>query len=215
MIQAVIFDLDGVLIDSKKLHYLAWKKFWAKRGITHTWKDFMKFFGMDNKNIFPLIYKNLSARKIDALGEEKERYYRQIAKGVLHPTNGTVALLESLKKSRYGIAIATSTPKSNISFVLKQTGLKKYFSAVICASDVKRGKPHPEIFLKAAKALGAKPQDCIVIEDSVHGIEAAKAAGMKCIALTTTHKPSELTKADMVVKDLSRLSVRNMLELEK
>lgn len=213
MIKAVIFDLDGVIIDTKELHYLAWKKFWAKRGIEHTYDDFIKKFGIPNQDIFKELYENMGVDELNDLCEEKEVYFRELSEGKLMPMKGAAGLIKSLKKEGYKIALGTSCQKSNIEFIMKQIGLKAYFDVIVCAADIKSGKPNPEIFLKAAEMLNVKPLECVVIEDSLHGIEAAIRAGMKCIAVATTHSENELKNAFLVRQDLSKLSLADIKRL--
>ncbi len=207
MIKGVIFDCDGVLIDSKMLHFEAWKKFWAKRGIEHSYDDFKKNFGRSNFDIFGQLYKEASEEEIKRLSDEKEEFYREIAAKNLKPVKGTVNLLKSLRQNGFKMAVATSAPGNLLNFIMDQLGIEEYFSAIVTASDVKHSKPDPEIFLNAAEKLGLKPNECIVIEDAIHGIEAAKKAGMMCIAVETSHFASELRKADLIRKDLSEVSI--------
>ena len=204
---AVLFDLDGVLIDSKEFHYKAWKKFWDRRGIKHTKKDFMKSFGMPNTEIFKEYFGKINEEAIHKMSEEKEESYRQAAKGKLKVYPGSRKLLISLRKSHFKVALATSSPKSNIPFIMKETKFKGLFHAIINGSDIKKGKPNPEIFLKAAKKLKVMPKHCLVVEDSNHGLLAAKQARMRSIGVATSMKKSKIKYANLVIKDVSKISV--------
>ncbi len=214
MIKAIIFDMDGVIVDTKMLHFLAWEKFWGKKGIKHTFDDFMKNFGKDNKVIFSEMYNGISEEEIEVLSREKESYYKEFAKGKIKPSPGAVELIRNLRRNNYPIALATSSPRHAVEFVIGQIKLEKYFDAIVTSSEVKFGKPEPEIFLKAAEKLAVKPEECVVIEDSLHGIEAARRAGMKCIAVATTHKEEELKHADLIRKDLSKVTVEDIKGLK-
>ncbi len=211
MIKAVIFDLDGVIIDSKKHHFAAWKMFWAKRGVKHTKQDFLKHEGLPSSGVLIAMQgelgKRISRSEAKMLAKEKGGYYRQVAKGRLKPGKGARKLLSALRKAGIKTAIATACSKTNMDFAMRQINLGKYFGALLCSSDVKHGKPSPDVFLKAAMKLGVKPQSCAAIEDSNHGIAAAKRAGMKCIAVATTHKAENLKGADLVMKNLTRITL--------
>ena len=125
------------------------------------------------------------------------------------PPTGLIAL----KSSGIKIALATSAPSVNVKFTLAKTGLRKYFKIIIDAKGVKRGKPYPDIFLKAAKNLKTKPSRCIIFEDTFHGIEAAKRAGMKVIAVATSHSAKEISHADLVIKDFSQIAMEELSKL--
>ncbi len=211
--KAVIFDLDGVIIDTKMLHYKAWKQFFNERGTAHSFAEFKRHFGKTNQLVFEKLIPGLNQKQIAKLSSHKEALYRQLAIGSLKPTKGTVKLMKQLKKEGYKIALGTSAPAQNIQFTMDQIGIEKYFDAVVNGSDVKKGKPHPDIFLLCSKKINVAPENCTVIEDSKPGVEAAKRAGMKCIAVETTHTKKELSQADMTLKDMTKITITKVGEL--
>jgi len=206
MIKAVLFDLDGVIINSSEFHFEAWKKFCQKFNILLTEEDFKKGFGKKNKDILEEIFKKpLSDKLIKKYSEEKERLFRELAKGKITSIRGAKEFIRRLIEDKYLLALVSSTPKINIEFIMEEIKLENYFKAIISAEDVKEGKPNPECYLKAAKKLKVNPEECIVIEDSLAGIEAALAAKMKCIAITTTEPYEKLKKATYIVNSFSEI----------
>jgi beta-phosphoglucomutase family hydrolase len=196
---AVIFDFDGVVIDSHEAHERSWFALAEELGRPFTRETFVATFGQRNESILPLLgwAEEGDKARIQQLGDRKEALYREIlSKEGIAPLPGVVALLEDLHKEGVSCAIGTSTPRANVECVLQITGLVGFFREVAAAEDVTRGKPDPEVFLKAAAKLGAEPSACVVIEDAQVGIHAAKAAGMKAVAVTTTH-PAEALAPEM------------------
>ncbi|MBI2574687.1 HAD family phosphatase [Candidatus Woesearchaeota archaeon] len=218
MIKAVIFDLDGVLIDSEELHRKTWNKALEKYGVELSKGDFSNnYFGKRGVDIIMGLKQKygirVSKEEIPKMVRDKNTYFRQeFGKEQIMP--GSEILARNLKRKGYKIALGTSTTKENVDFFRTVLKAFQYFDDVVCADDVSKGKPDPEMFIKAAQKLKVAASDCVVIEDAPHGIEAAKRAGMKCIAVATTHKPSELANADMIVKDLSQLTVEKIGGLE-
>ncbi len=202
----VIFDMDGVIADTEQLHLRAWQEFLAKHGVSHTPEEFRSLFGMANFQIFAKVLPKYPPSRYARLQEDKEAIYRKDAKGVLKEVPGASDLIRMLHERGAVLAIGSSGPLKNIMFNLRELGLERYFKAIVSSEDVMMGKPSPEIFLKAAARINAMPEDCIVIEDSLPGIEAGKRAGMKVIAITTTHPRERLAAADLVIgsfKDLT------------
>jgi len=190
---AVIFDFDGVVIDSHEAHGRSWFALADELGRPFSSETFVATFGQRNESILPLLgwAEEGDTARIQQLGDRKELLYRGILrKEGIAPLPGVVALLEDLRTQGIPCAIGTSTPRANVECVLEITGLVGFFRDVAAAEDVTLGKPDPEVFLKAAAKLGAEPSACVVIEDAQVGIRAAKAAGMKSVAVTTTH-PAE------------------------
>jgi beta-phosphoglucomutase family hydrolase len=192
---AVIFDFDGVVIDSHEAHERSWFALAAELEQALTRETFVSTFGQRNESILPFLgwADEVDRERIQQLGDRKEGLYREIlrAEGI-EPLPGVVALLEDLKRAGIPCAIGTSTPRANVECVLEITGLGGFFQDIAASEDVSRGKPDPEVFLKAAAKLGAEPSTCVVIEDAHVGIRAAKAAGMKAVAVTTTHPAESL-----------------------
>jgi beta-phosphoglucomutase len=214
--EAVIFDLDGTLIDNNPYHIEAWKIFYNKIGKPFSKEEYTQNInGRINSDIFNYIFNTiLSPEEIDLYSTEKEALYRELYKPYIKPINGLINFLDELEKEKIPKAIATSGLLPNINFMFEHVPIKKYYSDVIDASQISKGKPHPEIFLKAAASVNAEPKNCVAFEDSVAGIRSAKAAGMKVIALTTTHTAEEIHEADFIIKDYTEISLTKLRELQ-
>ncbi len=203
MSRAVIFDMDGVLVDTARPHYESWVAVARERGVEITWEQFHETFGQPNHQIIPrLLGPGLSADEIRGIDECKEAAFRDIFRHSVRPLPGVVELIRGLHAAGWRLAVGSSAPPENIEMVLEALGVAGYFGAVVCARDVQRGKPAPDVFLKAAEAVGVEPARCLVIEDAPAGIQAAHAAGMKCLALTSSHPTAALSRADRVVASL-------------
>ena len=214
--EAVIFDLDGTLIDNNSYHIEAWKIFYNKIGKPFSKEEYTKNInGRINSDIFNYIFDTiLSSEEIDLYSTEKEALYRELYEPHIKPINGLIDFLEELEKEKIPKAIATSGLTPNINFMFEHVPIKKYYADVIDASQISKGKPHPEIFLKAAAAVKANPENCVAFEDSVAGIRSAKAAGMKVIGLTTTHIAEDIKEADLIIKDYTEISLAKLRELQ-
>ena len=214
--KGVIFDLDGVLIDSGAAHKQSWYDLAAKEGYQMTDEFFHDTFGMQNYQILPILEgKELSKERIDKLSDWKEQRYREIFADIIELADGAENLFNELKAEGFKLAIGSSTPKENLDFVMEHLKIENHFNTIISMGDVQNGKPAPDTFLAAAKGLSIEPENCVVIEDSLPGIEAAIAAQMSVIALTTTRKREELTQADMIADGLSELKTENFVNLLK
>ncbi|HEY2728197.1 MAG TPA: HAD family phosphatase [Parafilimonas sp.] len=214
--EAVIFDLDGTLIDNNSYHIEAWKAFYNKIGKPFSLEEYTNNInGRINRDIFNYVFNTtLSPERIEEYSHEKEAMYRELYKPHIKPVNGLLDFLDELEKEKIPKAIATSGLVPNINFMFEYVPIKNYFYSVIDASQITHGKPHPEIFLKAAIAVNAVPSNCVAFEDSVAGIKSAKAAGMKVIGLTTTHNAEDLKEADMIIKDYREISLTKLRELK-
>lgn len=214
--KGAIFDLDGVLIDSGPAHKQSWYDLAARESYKMSDDFFYQTFGMQNFQVIPMLAgKELSSEKIDELSDWKEQRYREIFADTIKLADGAERLFNELRAEGFSLAIGSSTPKENLEFVMDKLKIEKHFDAIVCMRDVKRGKPAPDTFLLAAKKLSLKPQDCVVIEDSLPGIEAGKAAGMLVIALTTTRKREELTQADVIVNGIYELHAKDFVKILK
>ena len=208
--KAIIWDMDGVIADTAPFHFQAWHDLVTSKGRAYTEEDFHYGFGLRNNDILTYLFGNLKTAEMEALSREKEAIFRAKIKGCINPFPGVIALVEILREMGFAMALASSAPIENIELILSSIGITKYFDSIISAEDVTKGKPDPQAFLMAAEQLGAAPERCIVIEDAIAGIEAAKAAGMKCIAVTNTHSPEALAKADLVTDNLERINSENI-----
>ena len=186
--KGVIFDMDGVIVNNYHAHNYAWMEFCKEYELEVSFDEVKNFaFGRTNNEILPHFFqKELSKEEIAEYANQKEQIYRETYTNVKEVA-GLSKLLVFLQKSGIKRAIATSAPAENVSYILEKTGLKVFFDAVSEPSQVKKGKPAPDIFLNAAALLQLQPSECLVFEDSPMGIQAAMAAKMDVIGLTTTH----------------------------
>ncbi len=203
--KAVIFDWDGVVIDSSALHERSWELLAEEISQPLPPGHFKAGFGKKNQEIIPSILGwSADPAEIRRLGDRKEILYRELVKteGVcILP--GARELLATLREAGIPRSVGSSTPRSNLDAIFAATGLGELFDAVVCGDDVTNGKPAPDVFLLAAEQLGMSPADCLVIEDAHVGIEAAHRAGMKVLAVATTHPLAELSDADRAVVSLA------------
>ena len=211
--KAIIWDMDGVIADTGPFHFAAWREIVEGKGRKYTEADFQHGFGLRNEDILISLFDNLTPQEIDSLSRKKEETFRSKIEGNIRPLPGVLDLLDIQLEGGFGIALASSTPIENIELILNSLDIRGYFNCIVSADDVTRGKPHPEGFLLASQQLGITPSSCVVIEDATAGVEAAKAAGMKCIAVTNTHSPEALAKADLVTDNLERISGEDLHRL--
>ena len=212
-IQAVIWDLDGVILDSAEEHRLAWHRMAQEAGLPFTDEQFWATFGMRNDMIFQFLWKDLPHERIAELADRKEEYYREFIREKATPLPGAIELLSELRAAGYPQALASSTPLKNIEVIGEVLGLHKYLDAFVSGEAVPRGKPAPDVFLKAANALGIEPAHCVVIEDAVAGVQAAHAGGMKCIAVMGDRDLAGLREAELGVRDLTEVNLERIRAL--
>ena len=214
--KAVIWDMDGVMADTAPYHLIAWQEAFQRRGVNFTEDDFRHSFGQRNDTIIRnILGEETSADEIKVIGSEKETNFRRRIRQNLKPLPGVIKLITSLKEHEFKMALASSAPMENIQLLTKGLGISKYFQAIISDEDVAEGKPSPQVFLLAAEKLGVEPKHCIVIEDAIAGVTAAKRAGMGCLAVTNTHPRASLTEADLIVDTLEEVSVDDLERLLK
>jgi len=202
-----VFDWDGVVIDSSKHHEASWERLAVEETKILPPDHFIRGFGMKNEVIIPnLLGWAQDADEIRRMSLRKEALYREIVveKGIA-PLPGVENWLKALAEAGIPCVIGSSTHRINIDVSLERLGFTHYFQEIVTAEDVSHGKPHPEVFLKAAGKIGVKPERCVVFEDAHVGIQAARAANMKVVAVATTNKAEELTAADRVVHRLDEM----------
>lgn len=204
MTGAVLWDLDGTLVDSEECHWRAWQETMATQGVTITREQFLATFGQRNDSIVPqLLGLEASAERVEQIGEAKEECYRRLVRaGGLALAPGAAGWLKRLQADGWLQAIASSGPRRNVEVVLEALAFSGYFQAIVSAEDVLKGKPDPEVFLLAASRLGVPPSRCIVVEDAAAGIQAARRAGMRSIGLS---RGGTGLAADLVVPSLTAL----------
>ena len=185
--KALLFDLDGTLIDSMPHHHDAWVRWHERRGLSI---DGPRFFaataGRSNAEILADMLPHLSAAEHTDLADEKEALYRELAGASLTLIEGAAEFVTAAHRAGYRLAVCTASTPQNMALAFERHGIDAWVETVVSPADGLRGKPHPDIFLEAAKRLGVAAADCIVFEDAPLGIEAARRAGMRAVALTTT-----------------------------
>lgn len=201
--RAVLWDVDGTLIDSREYHWLSWHGALAAEGFPLTREQFERTFGRRNEEILGGYFPGYDSAEIARVGEAKEAAYRALvrARGIgLLP--GVRAWLERLRAEGWLQALASSAPRLNLDAIVSALELERFFSAIASAEDVTEGKPNPQVFLAAASKLGVGPLRCVVVEDAPAGAEAARRAGMRLIGVLSSHTELE---ADIVVNTLEEL----------
>lgn len=203
---AILWDMDGVIADSGEAHFLAWQQLYRERGQEISYETFAATFGMSN---LPILRAWLGAEQpleeLQAISARKERLFREFARGHTRMLPGVLDWLKRGRQRGYRQGVASSGPMANVVTLVATLDIADYFDALVSGAGLPRSKPDPAVFLQAAAALGAQPENCLVIEDSLMGIQAARNAHMRCIAVTTTHPAEKLGDADLVVDALTEL----------
>ena len=196
--RAVVFDLDGTLVDNMHLHAESFVAFAARHGLPELTLDLRRRIdGKRNSEIFPLLFERaMTMEEVLEYEEEKEGAYRRLSVGKLTPIKGAVALLDILRARGCPVAVATSAPAKNVEHTLRESGLAARLPVVARGDEVVNGKPFPDVFLKAAEKLGVAPGDCLAFEDAPIGVEAAVRAGMRCVAVASTFTPEQFASHD-------------------
>jgi len=219
MLRAVIFDMDGVIVDSQPYHFAVEDKMCREMGIDVSLEESHSFVGMAGAKVWRYLKSKFGLKEsIEELlaFENKARtaYFSSLVN--VHPIPGVVALLEELKQHDIKTALASSSSVEVIEIFISKLGIKDYFQKIISGDAVENGKPDPDIFLYTATALGENPSDCLVIEDSANGVKAAKLAGMKCIGFRNANSgDQDLSLADMVIDDFRKVDLEILESLYK
>jgi beta-phosphoglucomutase len=206
---AVLWDVDGVLIDSGEQHRRAWEQLAREEDLPYSDAAFWATFGMRNSDIFPRMFGvSGPPERIVALGDRKEAIYRDLLKQEAVALPGAKDLLEALHAAGYRQALGSSAPPANLEVIIQLLGIAPYLDAVVSGEQVARGKPAPDIFLAGAERLGITPAHCLVIEDAPAGVAAAHAGGMRCLAVRRAGQPDApgLEAADALVDSLEHAS---------
>lgn len=212
--RGAIFDMDGIIIDTLIYHFHAWQHVFSVRGIEYTKEHLHYNFGRrDDAIIRNMMGDTVSPAEIEKIVEKKEEFFRSAVKDNIKALPGVVALIKDLKQHGFKLAVGSSAVKENIKLITETLDIKQYFDAVAYGLEVAESKPSPQIFLLAAKKIGVKPQNCIVFEDAVAGVTAAKRGGMVAVAVTNTHPREALQEADLVIDSLEELNTAKILEL--
>lgn len=199
-ISAFIFDMDGVIVDSNPWHCIAWERYNRGHGLEMTEEMRQRMYGKRNDELIRDFFgRHLGDAEVAAHGAAKETLYREMMRPHLNRSL-VPGIREFLARHRdMALAVATNAEPPNVDFVLDETGLRHFFRVVVNGHEVSNPKPHPEIYLRVADALGVPPQECIVFEDSHTGVEAGLAAGMRVVGITTTHE--DLAGISLAIRD--------------
>jgi beta-phosphoglucomutase len=202
-LRAVLWDLDGTLVDSAELHWLSWRDTMAAEGRPISHQQFLDTFGQKNDRILPgWLGEDTPKERVRRVGDAKEAEYRRVVQAHgLMPLPGAAEWIRALHAAGWKQAIASSAPRANVAVMLRVLGVDSALDAIVSAEDVTLGKPDPQVFLAAAAAVAARPERCVVVEDAAVGVDAARRAGMKVIGV---NRSLELT-ADVVVASLEDL----------
>ena len=205
---AVLFDMDGVLVDTNPYHKLAIQQFCVKYGFTLSDEELnQKVYGRTNTDWITNLFGTLTPAELAAYADEKEALFRKIYMPHVSPVDGLIQFLESLESNNIPRAISTSAPRANVDFILEHIPIGKYFTTILDERMVTKGKPNPEIYIKTAQALNMPNNQCIVIEDSISGVTAGRDSGSKVIGVTTTHTKAELSFTDYCIADFNELTI--------
>jgi beta-phosphoglucomutase len=212
----IIFDMDGVLVDSSQAHFDSWQALGRETGIALTHEQFVATFGRTSREIIREFWPELamSDAAIGELDARKEAIFREMLARDVPAMDGAVELIDALAIDGFALAIGSSGPPENVALVLEKLGRREKFGGVVTGMDVTRGKPDPQVFLLAAERVGLPPARCVVIEDAPAGVAAAKGAGAKCIGLASMGRdPQTLARADWVVESLREVSPAHISQL--
>ena len=213
MIRAVIFDLDGVIVESEDAHIEAEREIFQKYNVKISAEELHTYTGTMAKVMFTeLIAKYKLNTTFEKINRQKEEILLKLLDKDAEPTKGVLNLIQELKLEGIKLAVGSSSTRRMVDYILNKLKLTQVFNRVITAEDIEHSKPNPEIFLKAAKELKVKPSQCLVIEDSKLGVEAAKSAGMKCAGYRNPPSGNQdLSKADIIIDDFSHVDIQKMV----
>ncbi|QJD97244.1 HAD family phosphatase [Mucilaginibacter robiniae] len=213
---AAIFDMDGTLVDNNPYHFKTWKALFEKYNrVEVTTKLYNeKLSGVPGMVIMREFFgDDYDEDQMKEMFDEKTRNYKELYAPYVQPINGLERLLAELKNGGVKLAVASSATEANINFVLDKLPIKPYFDTIVDGPRISKPKPNPQIFLKAAEDLGVKPEHCIVFEDSLSGVKAGNAAGMKVVGITTTHSADELHPVNLTITDYTGLTLNKLAAL--
>jgi HAD superfamily hydrolase (TIGR01509 family) len=201
----LIWDMDGVLVDTAAFHYPSWLQALSEVGISFSEGQFRDTFGMNNAGILEyLLGHPPDPDFVNKVSDRKESLFRESIRGKIEPLPGARLWLERLAREGVAQAIASSAPMANIELIVEELGLSPYLDALVSGADLP-GKPDPTTFQRAAEQIQVSAARCIVVEDAIAGVVAARRAGMKCVAVTTTNPAEKLAGADLIIERLDAL----------
>jgi len=209
---AVLWDMDGVLVDTTQIHYQAWNQVLEPYHISFNFDRFIASFGMNNQAVITDLFGSPTDEFIEHLANKKEMTFRALVPGNVVLLPGVGKWLKRFQDWGFPQAIVSSAPSENVDTIVDAMNIRGYFKALVSATGLP-SKPHPAIFLKAARLVGVPPKDCLVVEDAPQGVQGARRAGMKSLAVLTTRSAEELKEASLIVQDLSCFTVEMAQEL--
>lgn len=212
---AVIFDVDGVLVDSAEPHLQSWRRLAQEHGGTVADEQFSATFGRQNRDIVPLLFGDVTPERTAALADRKEAIYRDLVRSRMPIVPGAVELIRGLHEAGISLAVGSSGPQANIALVLETMAVRHLVNVIVHGDEVTRGKPDPQVFHLACERLGLAPARCVVVEDTPVGIEAARAAGTRTVAVLMHHPRDAFPHADSIVARLGDLTVPNLISLSR
>lgn len=209
---AAIFDMDGTMVNNTPYHLKSWQALFKKYGLGDLQQQtyYTEISGIPIIDTLKSLFADADQATLKSLLKEKEGLYREFYTPYITPVNGLENLLIELKNAGFKLAIASSATVDDIDFVLNHISVRQYFDVIIDGNHVSKGKPNPQIFLKAAADLNILPQDCVVFEDSLAGIKAANAAQMKVVGITTGQPADKLQPSNLVITDFTELTVEKL-----
>jgi beta-phosphoglucomutase family hydrolase len=211
--KAIIFDMDGTLLESTEADYKAWEKVFIDYGKKLSFGDYVPLLGVRSADVITNHIGITNEDDVTRILKEKFDYFVEyINANPVKAVDGAEDFLKSLSKYDVKIGLATSSRKEKMKLVLEQLHFLQYFDTIVTGEEVVNSKPAPDIFLKAAERLGVTPQECLVFEDGPVGVAAAKNAGMKCVAITETHPEEKLTQADIVIDTYTHVDLHEVLK---
>lgn len=221
-IRAILFDCNGVIVDDEPIHLKLFQKVLDEEGIRLTRQAyFQKYLALDDRTCFEDVLKtnglSIAKKRIDELIQRKAKYYQKVIRKEFRIFPGVKSFVERQRK-QYLLAVVSGALRNEIEWILKKSKMRQAFSVIVSAEDVKRSKPYPDCYQTALKKIrllknyeDLKASECLAVEDSIHGVEAAHRAGMKCLAITNSYSEKDLCKAEMVVKSLAGTHLENLL----
>lgn len=210
----VIFDVDGVLLDSYQMHFQCWLSLAEEDDIVITKSEFRSLFGRRGQEIARQVWgPEVTEQQVVSIHRRKQALYRESLQRNLPAMDGAVQLIDGLVEAGLVLAVGSSAPSANVEMTLEGLGRKQAFSAIVTGSDVTQGKPDPRVFLLAAQRMGLEPSHCAVIEDAPAGIAAAVTGGMTAIALLGTAPADRFPQAHLVIDSLHQLSPKRITDL--
>ena len=216
-LKAIIFDLDGTLVDSLPYHHESWRIFFKKNNIEENDFDeiYKNYKGGGTLELMTSVFGDIYTKdELEKMSDDKEVIFRDIYRSKILPINGLRKFLDNLKKNNILLSIGSNAIRKNVLMTIKELGITNYFSSIICGDEVSKGKPDPEMYIKTLSNLKVNKNECIIFEDSIEGVTAAKNANIKAIGVTSSQS-SEILKsvgAFKTIEDYTKISIDNILD---